>query len=64
MTLQVIINSGELLHPACARRAYKWRLCGEVDVSLKFTRGDGLKKGGSLFSEIIEKSISALAGEQ
>jgi len=28
------------------RYAGKWRLCGEVDVSLKFTRGDGLKKGG------------------
>ena len=28
------------------RRDELWRLCGEVDVSLKFTRGDGLKKGG------------------
>jgi hypothetical protein len=64
MTIQVIRNSGELLYPACARRADKWRLSGEVDVSLKFTRGDGLKKGGLLFSEIIEKSISASAGEQ
>ncbi len=32
--------------PACVRYAGKWKLCGEVDVSLKFTRGDGLKKGG------------------
>ena len=32
--------------PASAPHAGKWRLCGEVDVSLKFTRGDDLKKGG------------------
>ena len=31
---------------ACAPRASRWRLCGEVDVSPKFTRDDGLKKDG------------------
>jgi len=48
---------------ACARHAGRWRLCGKVDVYLKFKRGDGLKKGGRYFQRSLRNRFLLWRGD-